>query len=196
MRKMFHSTNAARRRMSALLCASIWLFSGAMTSSAQPPMAPMGQPAANTGGQNKQLTDQIAELRGQVARLQASMNQTAPAKNAGAKPGMQMGAGKGMGMMSEMGEMGGMMQGKQGGMDGMAAGGSGAMAPAKAMGMCCMGAMGMPPSGSAGMGPMTPPPGMPGMAAHVLKGVTLGHGRCDLVSTRAPQPPPSAGPRR
>lgn len=133
------------------------LFLGAMSMTAQAPMAPMGQPpAANGGGQNKQLTDQIAELRAQVARLQAAQQQGGMAK----KP-MAMGMGMGMG------EMGGMkpgMKDDQGEMAGMSAGGAAPMsAPAKAMGMCCMGEMGMPPAGVAGMGGNAGGKGMAGM---------------------------------
>ena len=139
------------------------LFLGAMSMSAQAPMAPMGQPpAANGGGQNKQLTDQIAELRAQVAKLQAAQQQGGMAK----KP-MAVGMGMGMGM----GEMGGMkpgmkpgMKDDQGEMAGMSAGGAAPMpAPAKAMGMCCMGEMGMPPAGGASMVGNASGKGMAGM---------------------------------
>lgn len=169
MRSMFLSTTRAHWAAPALFGASILLFSGAMTSFSQPPMSPMGQPAtSNTASQNKQLRDQIVELRSQVARLQAAVEQTGSRNRSNAGSAMPMGAGKGMGMMGDGGEMGGMMQGmkdEQGEMGSMPAAGSNRMAaPAKAMGMCCMGEMGMPPGGSAGMGGSPPPPGMAGMS--------------------------------
>ena len=136
--------------------------------------------------QNKQLLDQIAELRAQVARLQTAVQQTAPGKKVAAKPGMNMppAANKGMGMMDEKSEMG-MPAGKgamasgsapmgmkddQGEMGGMPPAGN---APAAAMGMCCMGdkppagnapMSGMPPA-AGGIGPMSgPSSAMPGQA--------------------------------
>jgi Spy/CpxP family protein refolding chaperone len=136
--------------------------------------------------QNKQLLDQIAELRAQVARLQVAVQQTAPGKRVAPKPGMNMppAANKGMGMMDDKGEMG-MPAGKgamasgsapmamkddQGEMGGMAPAGN---APAPAMGMCCMGdkapagnapMSGMPPT-AGGMAPMSgPSSAMPGQA--------------------------------
>ena len=162
MRSMFLSSTRAPWRATAVIGASILLFAGAMTSFSQAPMPSMGQPpATNASGQNKQLTDQIAELRAQVAKLQAAVQQIGTNKSS-ANSGMPMAAGKGMGMMSEMG---GMMQGMMGGKSEMAGMGAGGMAaPAKAMGMCCMGEMGMPPGGSVGMSAAAPAPGMAGMS--------------------------------
>lgn len=155
MRSMFLSTTRAPKRASVVFGASILLFSSAMTSFSQAPMPPMGQPAT-TGQNNKQLTEQIAELRAQVAKLQAAVQQPGSASMPTA------GAAKGMGMMGEMGGMMPGMMGDKGEMGGMA---PGAMAPpAKAMGMCCMGEMGMPPGGSAGMNAPAPAPGMAGMS--------------------------------
>ena len=74
MRSMFLSTTRAPKRASVVFGASILLFSSAMTSFSQAPMPPMGQPAT-TGQNNKQLTEQIAELRAQVAKLQAAVQQ-------------------------------------------------------------------------------------------------------------------------
>ena len=150
MRKL--SLNAAQTpsRASAVLVASIFLITGAVYVSAQVPMPPMGQPATtNTAGQNRQLRDQIVELRAQVARLQAAVEQTGAGNGLMATPGMPAGVKK-MGMMGEMG--------------GMAPPANSAMAvPTPAMGMCCMGEMGMPPGGNAGMSGANPRPGMAGM---------------------------------
>ena len=171
------------------LAACVLLISGVMTSLAQAPMAPM--PASTTsvaGDQNKQAMDQIAELRAQVAKLQAAQvgpAQMSPAKKPMAKPAMDMGAGKAMSMpMGDKGEMGAMpakaaMAPMAGGMkddDGeMGAMPSGApAAPAAAMGMCCMGKMGGMSGGAAptaggmaGMnGPSSAMPAQPG-ASHL-----------------------------
>ena len=166
---VFDNTRACGRA-SSVLCATILTFAGVITASAQAPMAPMGRPdPANAGGQNKQLTDQIAEMRAEIARLQAAVDQKGMGGQSKSKPPMAMGSGKGMSMME--GEMGGMKQMKDdmaemGAMkpmkpmkDDMDEMGSmpasgGTKAPAKAMGMCCMGMMGMAPSGSAGMSGM------------------------------------------
>ena len=151
-------------RLSSLFCAAMLL---PITTFSQTPMAPMG-PAANAAGQNKQLTDQISEMRAEIARLQAAVDQNGASKsNAGAAMPMPAGKAKGMGM-GMMGEMGGMMpgmkgmEGEMGGMGSMPAGGG--MAPAKAMGMCCMGMMGMPPAGNmSNMSASAAAPAMPGM---------------------------------
>ncbi len=148
-------------------CAAVLMLAGAKPSFPQAPMAPMGRPApANSSSQNKQLADQIAEMRAEIARLQAAVQQTGTGNKSNASQPMPMGSGKGMGMMG--GEMGGMMQGMKG-MEGEI-GGMGAMpptggmaAPAKAMGMCCMGMMGMPSGGNAGMSTPAPTPPMAGM---------------------------------
>lgn len=168
MNSTFLTAIRAPWRASSALGATVLIFCGAVNSFSQAPMAPMGRPAPTTpGGQNKQLTEQIAEMRAEIARLQAAVDQTGTGNKSNASPPMQMGAKKGMGMMG--GEMGGMMQGMKG-MEGEM-GGMGTMppaggmtAPAKAMGMCCMGMMGMPPGGNAGMNaPATTPP-MAGMS--------------------------------
>jgi Spy/CpxP family protein refolding chaperone len=104
------SLSAARGRWRALVFGlSILLFSGAMTSFSQAPMAPMGQPATiDAADQNKQLADQITELWGQVARLQAAVQQSGPGKKVNHRSGMKMSSAsnKGMGMMDEKSEMG------------------------------------------------------------------------------------------
>ncbi|OYW13012.1 MAG: hypothetical protein B7X34_01040, partial [Acidobacteriia bacterium 12-62-4] len=141
------------------------------------------------------MTDQIAEMRAEIARLQAAVDQKGMGGQSKSKPPMAMGSGKGMRMME--GEMGGMkpmkddmdemgamkpMMDDMDEMGGMPAGGA-MKAPAKAMGMCCMGMMGMSPSGNAGMrgmgasasaapmagmsGPSSAMPGQPG-ASHIL----------------------------
>ncbi len=158
----------APRRAPSALCVAVLMFAGAGTSFPQAPMAPMGRPApANSGSQNKQLADQIAEMRAEIARLQAAVDKTGVGNKSNANQPMPMGSGKGMGMMD--GEMSGKMQGMksmEGEMSGMSAmpPGGGMKAPAKAMGMCCMGMMGMPPSGNSGMSTPPPPPAMSGMS--------------------------------
>ena len=139
-------------RASSVLCTTMLMFAGANTASAQAPMAPMGRPApANAAGQNKQLNDQITEMRAEIARLQAAVDQKGMGGQSKSKPPMAMGSGKGMSMME--GEMGGMkpMKGDMAEMGAMkpmkpmkddmdemgsmpASGGT--KAPAKAMGMC------------------------------------------------------------
>ena len=191
MRLMFLNVSKAPVRMSALLGASILLYSGAMTSFAQAPMAPMSSmpqaAPANAGGQNKQLTDQIAELRAQVARLQAAVEQSGSGNKSDSTAGMAMGTpakSKAMGGMAPASKAampagGGMMgmMGDKGETNGMPGGGMAAMpppAPAAAMGMCCMGEMGgmsggaMPPKGgmAAMSGPASAMPGQPG-ASHL-----------------------------
>lgn len=183
-------------RASSVLCTTILMFAGANTASAQAPMAPMGRPApANAAGQNKQLNDQITEMRAEIARLQAAVDQKGMGGQSKSKPPMAMGSGKGMRMME--GEMGGMkpMKDDMDEMGSMPASG-GMKAPAKAMGMCCMGMMGMAPSGNGGMGgmgasaPAAPMAGMSGLssampgqpgASHILHigstGFFLNHGQ-------------------
>lgn len=172
----------------AILSVSVLLVLGGAVASAQPPMGPMAQPAS-TDSQNRELADQVTELRAQVARLQSAVQQAGSGKKAIAKPGMKMSAmpAKGMGMM---GEMGGMppagnptmapamsMGDDKDEMSGMPMGGNTKMptAPAAAMGMCCgKGASGgngniaMPvPAGEMAMSsPSSAMPGQPG-ASHL-----------------------------
>lgn len=144
MRSMFLSTIRAPSRASAMLGASVLLFSGAMTSYAQAPADPHAQhaTAAAAGQNNQQLMNQIAELRAQVARLQAAVQQTGPGNKSNANSGMPTGTA---GKSRSMGAMGGMapasnaampsggggmgMMGNKGGMGGMAPGGKAAMPP-------------------------------------------------------------------
>ena len=169
MTSTFLTSTRSSWRVSSVFCAALMMFPGAMTSFSQAPMAPMGPAATNAAGQ-KQLTDQIAEMRAEIARLQAAVDQTGAGKaKGGAAMPMPAGKGKGKGMgMGMMGEMGGMMpgmkgmEGEMGGMGSMPAGGG--MAPAKAMGMCCMGMMGMPPAAS-NMSAPAAAPAMPGMTS-------------------------------
>ena len=75
--------------------------------STQAPADPMRQPAvADAAGQdNQQLMNEVAELRAQVAKLQAAVQQSGPAQKSSANSGMPTGtAGKSGGM----GAMGGM----------------------------------------------------------------------------------------
>ena len=184
MRSGFQSSMSTARQASALLGVSFFLLSGAI-SSAQAPMPGMEQ----SSSQNKQLADQVADLRAQVAKLQAAVQQSGSGNRSSANSGMAMGTtakskgmggmamsgnaampagggmGMGMGMMGEKGEMGGMSGGAMGGMS---------PAPAAAMGMCCMGEMGgmsggapQPKGGMAAMNaPSSAMPGQPG-ASHL-----------------------------
>ncbi len=165
MRTMFQNSTTAVLKPSAVFGASILLLAGAMIGSAQAPMAPMapaGQSAStNSADQNKQLADQVTELRAQVARLEAAVQQTSPGSKMVPKPAMKMSPAEARGM--GMGEMGmaptaGMaMKDDQG--ESEMGGQSKTAAPAAAMGMCCMGAMG------AGRSPMPPAGPMAGMSA-------------------------------
>ncbi len=148
----------------------VLLFWGVMTSFAQAPMPAMPpqprQATADASGQNSQA-DQIAELRAQIAKLQAAMQQPGSRKKSDATPGMKMAHTEAMNMpmMGDKGEMGGM----PGDAQSIAPAG-----PASAMGMCCMGKMGggsakitggaaQPAGGMAGMsGPSSAMPGQPG----------------------------------
>lgn len=178
-------------RATAIVGLSALLLTGATGAYAQTPaaMPAAHQAATDPADQNKQLTAQIAELRAEVARLQAAIEQSGPAKKASPKPGMKMPPAPakakpmGMGMMDDKSEMGmpmppakgtpgspampagggGMgMKDDKGEMGGMPAAGKGGMAPAPAggMGMCCMGEMGGMSGGAAPAGA-----GMPGMTA-------------------------------
>ena len=139
-------------------------------------MGAMPQGSTGTADQSRMLADQIADLRAQVASLQAA-RQVVPMKNA--KPGMSMGNGGGMpmpmmdgkGQMAEMPSMptmppAGAMSDDKGEMSGMSGEGKGG-SPAAAMGMCCMGEMGaMAGGGRPGMGGPSPQSAgaMPGMS--------------------------------
>ena len=171
------NTIGVRSLKPAILGGCVLLFSGAMTSVAHAATEPQSQHAtADAADQNTQLLDQIAELRAQIAKLQAAQN--GPNKKSTAKPGMPMGTtgttpGPGMGMMmGDKGEMGAMppkapmpfMKDGEGEMSGMSGGAQGG-APAAAMGMCCMGETGTSGGGRGGMGggAMKPGGGMAGM---------------------------------
>ena len=104
------------------------------------PGSGLQDPACSTN-ENQVLPDQIKELRAQVAKLQAAVQQTSPISRStagsrmkmgggkamvvmddmggmgsGQKRGMSPGSGGGMGMMEKEGEMGGMSSGRSGGM--------------------------------------------------------------------------------
>ena len=169
------------RRAAILFAAAaglVCLSTGALAQSGQP-AAPaahtqhsqqpsQGQPpqtaTSAAGDQNRALVDQIAELRAQVARLEAALVQGHRAQAMQGAPGMQMqppsgsgmqgmgGMGGMMGMMNQMmsGEMGGMGMGGMAGMNQSSGGGmnmpGGGMGPGmeRMMGMGKMGQMPMP----------------------------------------------------
>lgn len=164
--------------MRSMFFASVFLYWGTMTSYGQAPVDPHAQHAsANAAGQNnQQLANQIAELRAQVAKLQAAVQ---PAGQGGAKSSMPMNAaGKGKGMS---------------GMDGMAPPGNAAM-PNNGGGMGTMGMMGekakmgaMSPGGKAAM-----PPGGGGMG---MMGIMGGKGEMGAMSPggKGAMPPGGGG---
>lgn len=192
MRPMFLSTARTPWRALAVFGASILLVPGAMTSSAQAPPDPHAQhaTAAAAGQTNQQLMNQMAELRAQVATLQAAVQQAGRGKKSNANSAMPMGAaGSGTGAMGRgapsrntamppggMGMMG--MMGDQREMGAMSPGGKAAMPPGGGgMGMMGMmddkgemgatspgGKAGMPPGGG-GMGMMDDKDEMGGMSA-------------------------------
>ena len=106
----------------AILGGCLLLLMGATTGLAQAPMPGMSaqthNPKSAAVDQNKQLIDQIAELRAQVAKLQAAAPSAETSKKPMAMPGMGMpgmgmGAGKGMPMMGDKGGMGAMPPSKK-----------------------------------------------------------------------------------
>lgn len=178
-RTVLMSRNVCFSVTAILGVSALMLCGGAAAFAQAPASAPPAQHAMADADQNKQLLDQIAELRAQVAKLQTAVQQTGPGTKVPAKPGMNMppAPNKGMGMMDEKSEMG-MPAGKGAMPAGSAPMGmkddQGEMpAPAAAMGMCCMGdkppagsapMSGMPPSGG-GMAPMSgPSSAVPGQA--------------------------------
>lgn len=103
------SATRAPWRASAVFGASILLFPGAMTSFSQAPISPMGQPATtNAADQNKQVSDQITELRAEIGRLEAAIRQAGAGKKVSPKSGNKMSPApnKSMGMMDDKSEMG------------------------------------------------------------------------------------------
>ena len=168
MRLMFLSTTRAPYRASAVIGASILLFSGAMTSFSQAPADPHAQhAAADAAGQNnQQLMNQIAELRAQVAKLQAGGQQTSPSNKPNANSGMPMGnaaKSKGMGGMAPAGSAampsgGGMMgmMGNKGEMGMMAPAAKASMSPGGMMGMDGKDEMGGMSAGGQGSMPSAP----------------------------------------
>ena len=193
MRSITRVKTTGSERKAMLVSACLVLFAGAGSIFAQAPTEPQTQHATvDTADPNKRLVAQIAELRAQLARLQAPTQQTPSENQSNVAPGMNTAAGKAttMAMMDDQKEMGAMppkapmapkgpmspkapmpsgasgtkdQQGEMGGMSGGAQS-SPPAAPAAAMGMCCMGEMGgMPAGGAAGMpGATAQPPG--GMA--------------------------------
>ena len=163
MRSMSLSTTRTPWRASAVFGASVLLFSGAVTSSAQAPKDPHAQHATTdaAGQNNQQLVNQIAELRAKVAKLQAAVQQTGAGKQSGGNSGMPAGtAGKsgGMGTMGGMAPPSKAAMPSRGGRMGMMAnkGGMGAMAPPGKAAM---------PSGGSGMGMMDDKGEMGGMSS-------------------------------
>lgn len=178
MRSKLLNVTSTSRRISAGFSSAVLLCAGVITGYAQAPADPHAQhQAADSAGQsNQQMANQLAELRAQVAKLQAAL-QAGSGNKAVANPAMPMGGagktksmgpmgmpppaaqampsggpgmGMGMGMMGDKGEMGAMApRGK-----------AAAMPPSGGMGM--MDGM-MEMGDKAGMGGM--PAGGKGMAA-------------------------------
>jgi len=159
----------------------ILLFS--VTSLADMPADVHAQHAtADVTDQNKKLMNQITELRAQVAKLQAAVQQTGPTKTASGSSRRKMSSGnaKAVAMMDDQGEMGSMAPGGNGGtapdagsatgmmddqseMGSMTPGGNGGTASSTggATSGCCVGEMGAMTAGMArpdgGMGGMNGP---------------------------------------
>ena len=159
----------------AVFSTGILMFSGSMIVLGQGPSTPQPpRPTVDAAQQNNLLLDQIAALRGQVAKLQADTEQAPYRQKSGAKTGANMG------MMNDKGGPGGMpartampgaataMKDDQEAMGGMPSGTQSPApgAPAAAMGMCCKGnGSGTSSSGSGGMsGKAQPAGGMAGMS--------------------------------
>lgn len=155
------STNKAPWRVFAV-CSASFVFSGAMTSSAQPTADPQAQhaPADAVGQNNQQLMNQIAALRAQVAKLQAAVQQTVPGNKASANSDMSAGAaGKSRGTD----EMGAMSPGGKAAMP-SGGGGMGMMGGKSEMGAMSSGGKAAMPSGGRGMGMMDEKGEMGGMS--------------------------------
>ncbi len=138
-------------KVPAILGVSVLLLLGGTAGLGQAPASdPPPQHAMTDAEQNKQLADQVTDLRAQVARLQAAVEQTGPGKKVNPNSGMKMSpaSNKGMGMMNDKNEMGmppgkgampsgsaatGMKDG-QGEMGGMPPGGNAPMSPGMSMG--------------------------------------------------------------
>lgn len=135
-----------------------FVFLGAGLVSAQVPMSgmPNQQGSTDSASQDRQMADQIAELRRQVARLQAAVQKTGSSSKAS---GMKMAAPrKGMAMMGDKGEMSmapkdGMPMNDDGEMGGMSPVGNAPMAPGMSMSDDAMGGMPMGGKGSASPSP-------------------------------------------
>ena len=152
-----------RPATAAILNVSVTLLFGGAVALAQAPM-PTQQGVRDSSDQNRQMADQITELRGQVARLQAAVQQTGPSKKRGAKSAIKVAPqSKPMGMSDDKGEIGmsangGMpMKDDEGEMGGMAPAGN-APSPGAAMGDDAVGGPPMggkssaPPAAAMGMG--------------------------------------------
>ena len=161
--------------VTVLLGVSVLLLLGDTAAFGQAPASdpPAQHAMADAADQNRQLADQISELRAQVVRLQAVVQQTGPGKRVHPKSSMKMNpaSNKGMGMMDEKSEMG-MSAGKgampsgsaamgmkddQDEMGGMSPGGNAPKSPGMSMGDKKDGTSGM----SMGGGSKTSPPSAP-----------------------------------
>ena len=176
--------------VAAILGVSVLLLLGGADAYGQAPT--ISHPALSemgaTVGQNRQLADQITELRSQVARLQAAVQQTGLGKKVTPRSGMNIDSNNATGMIDDKSDKGmsgtsavssasatTSMKDTQGEMGAMPMGSkiNTALAPAPAMGMCCMGKMASgggatksaAPSGTGGMAAMSgPSSAMPGQA--------------------------------
>lgn len=94
---------ASRKTVATL---SFFLLLGGILASGQAPMPsmPSQQGMADSATQDRQMADQIAELRRQVARLQAASQHSGSGNKTNARSNMKMPAPpKDMSMMGEMG---------------------------------------------------------------------------------------------
>lgn len=146
------NTGGVCSNVTAVLGVSVLFLLGGTAALGQAPASnpPAQHGMADAADQNRQLADQITELRAQVARLQAAVQQTGPGKKVRPKSGMKMNpaSNKGMGMMDDKSDMG-MSAGKgampsgsaamgmkddQGEMGGMSPGGNAPMSSGMSLG--------------------------------------------------------------
>ena len=181
-----------RMRWAGLALAAALTVPVIAAAQSTPPHSHPSGTAANPAAQDQDLQKQIAELRAQVAKLQAALDQqkqtpTAPTMPVSPSSGQMKGEMSGMGGGMSNGEMGGMGASMPKGEMGMKPGGMSKDPAGKpAMGMMDMdkGEMGMPPDGM--KMPGGPAPSTGGSAG--MGGMNMGGG-----NATSPATPPRTG---